>query len=82
MGKYDTLVSHLRECAKIDKSENTFAEAANAIEELESRFERKQGKWEKVYYGNRPNRCSEFRKKSNYRTNFCPNCGADMRGET
>lgn len=44
--------------------------------------ERKQGKWEKVYYGNRPNRCSECRKKSNYHTNFCPNCGADMRGET
>lgn len=44
--------------------------------------EPKNGKWEKVYYGNRPNRCSECRQKSNYRTNFCPNCGADMRGET
>lgn len=44
--------------------------------------ERKKGKWEKVYYGNRPNRCSECRQKNNYRTNFCPNCGADMREKT
>ena len=31
---YEELVSHLRECAKLDPSENTFAEAADAIEEL------------------------------------------------
>ena len=55
--------------------------AAKRIEELEE-YERRKGKWEKVYYGNRPNRCSECRQKNNYRTNFCPNCGADMRGET
>lgn len=33
---YKTLIYHLRECAKSDPSENTFAEAANAIEELQS----------------------------------------------
>ena len=31
---YDELITHLRECAKLDKSENTFSEAADAIEEL------------------------------------------------
>ena len=31
---YEALISHLRECAKYDKTENTFKEAANAIEDL------------------------------------------------
>ena len=31
---YETLIHHLRECAKADPSENTFTEAADAIEEL------------------------------------------------
>lgn len=31
---YEALISHLRECAKYDKSENTFKEAADAIEDL------------------------------------------------
>lgn len=31
---YEELISHLRECAKLDPSENTFSEAADAIEEL------------------------------------------------
>lgn len=30
---YDELISHLRECAKVDRSENTFSSAADAIEE-------------------------------------------------
>ena len=34
---YEALVAHLRECAKYDKIENTFAEAADAIEELSCR---------------------------------------------
>lgn len=33
---YEELVSHLRECAKLDPSENTFAEAADAIEDLQN----------------------------------------------
>ena len=31
---YEVLISHLRDCAKYDKYENTFTEAADAIEEL------------------------------------------------
>lgn len=34
---YEELISHLRECAKLDPSENTFGEAADAIEELSKR---------------------------------------------
>ena len=26
--------------------------------------------------------CSECKEQCDYRTDFCPNCGADMRGET
>ena len=32
---YEALMAHLRECAKYDKIENTFAEAADAIENLD-----------------------------------------------
>ena len=54
---YEVLISHLRDCAKYDQYENTFAEAADAIEELEAvnqrqlleiavlSKERKTGKW-------------------------------------
>lgn len=31
---YEALISHLRECAKYDTAENTFTEAADAIEQL------------------------------------------------
>ena len=36
---YEALISHLRECAKYDKFENTFEEAADTIEYLSSYFE-------------------------------------------
>lgn len=36
---YEALISHLRECAKYDKAENTFEEAADAIEELYREYE-------------------------------------------
>lgn len=31
---YEALIAHLRECAKLDPSNNTYKEAADAIEEL------------------------------------------------
>lgn len=31
---YEVLIAHLRECAKLDASNNTYAKAADAIEEL------------------------------------------------
>ena len=38
----------------------------------------KQGKWNKIHW--KAFRCSECNRLSEYNTNFCPNCGADMRG--
>ena len=50
--------------------------------------ERPKGKWEKTYLdhvamGVRPSilYCSVCHQCIAYPTNFCPNCGADMRGE-
>jgi hypothetical protein len=36
---YEVLIAHLRECAKLDPSNNTYAEAAEAIEELQATVE-------------------------------------------
>lgn len=36
---YEALVAHLRECAKFDTSNNTFNEAADAIEELSAKVD-------------------------------------------
>ena len=86
MAEYKELINRLRQEAEweaylqphsANETPKLLSEAADVIEKLSK--ERKKGKWEKVYYGNRPNRCSECHQKNNYRTNFCPNCGADMR---
>ena len=58
--------------------------------EMTERPQGKWGKWEWVQYDANPNignwHCSECRyiphgKKEYQKTNFCPNCGADMRGK-
>ena len=57
--------------------------AAKRIEELEE-YERKKGKWLQ------PGKCSECggsapfwsMASTYYESDFCPHCGADMRGET
>lgn len=35
---YEVLIAHLRECAKLDPSNNTYAEAADAIEEIQGKY--------------------------------------------
>ena len=40
----------------------------------------KRGEWNKIHW--KAFRCSECNRISEYSTNFCHNCGADMRGET
>ncbi len=40
MKMYEVLISHLRDCAKYDQYENTFSEAADAIEKLEKSIPR------------------------------------------
>lgn len=51
--------------------------------------ERKRGKWKTAYldheaFGIRPQvwYCSECHQITSFRTFFCPNCGADMRGDS
>lgn len=44
---YEEIIAHLRECAKIDMTENTYEETANAIEALEKENEKlKRILWE------------------------------------
>lgn len=40
---------------------------------------RMKGRWNKIHW--KAYRCSECERVSEYQSNFCPNCGADMRGE-
>ena len=45
---YEVLIAHLRECEKLDPSNNTYKEAADAIEELQGRakvLEKVADKW-------------------------------------
>ena len=79
---YEALISHLRECAKLDPAENTFSEAADAIADLQRR---KRGKW--ILHKDGSATCSECHYWQNSiwdldnQQNFCGVCGADMRGE-
>ena len=92
---YDELILKLREDAeflkipsKYNNIKNEFAErisqAADVIDKLSG--ERKKGKWQTSYlveaFGAKPTAwyCSECRQITTFRTFFCPNCGADMRG--
>lgn len=61
-----------------------FQKIVDAIEPM-----RKKGKWRRAYLdheamGERPSifYCSVCSQCIAYPVNFCPNCGADMRGET
>ena len=44
--------------------------------------ERKRGKWEFIGGYGYQYRCSACIMCAEHKTNFCPNCGADMRGES
>lgn len=50
------------------------------IEKLPSaQPERKTGQWIKIHW--KAYRCSECNRASEYSTDYCPNCGARMKGE-
>lgn len=42
--------------------------------------ERKTGQWIKIHW--KAYRCSECNRASEYSTDYCPNCGAKMEGDT
>lgn len=75
-------------CAECEAG--TFYDIPSKIMALPSAdvVERKRGKWEtayldQVYAGCRPSviYCSNCHIVSAFKTPFCPNCGADMRGK-
>ena len=73
--------------ADIGKAENStlwhYEQALSEIREMiESEPERKKGKWisynRGLFIGSK---CSQCDWLVEFQSNFCPNCGADMRGE-
>jgi len=61
---------------------NTAKDAEKALCGLPSvQPERKKGKWIRGDIKGIPFCCSVCTGRFNYEWNFCPNCGADMRGE-
>ena len=80
------------ECNPYGKPTLDFESGKKVIEHLKRMSpvtpKRKMGKWKKAYLdhealGERPKifYCSVCNQCNTYLTNFCPNCGADMRGE-
>lgn len=79
------------DCKEYDKEKNRCPRWNRVIRTAleEAQPERKKGKWKKSYadheaFGVRPffRYCSECHESTVYAYNYCPNCGADMRGET
>ena len=63
---------------------DAFREVADMVEEMPT-VERKKGKWISLddfrgKYNTNGYKCSECGEQSDYEENYCPNCGADMRG--
>ena len=58
-----------------------FIEASNMAIEALSQPERPKGRWEECKYSRNLGQCSLCGEIVEIRSKFCPNCGADMRGE-
>ena len=78
------------DCKEYDQKRHSCPRWNRVIRETlkDAEPERKKGKWKTAYLdhesmGNRPKilYCSKCNQCIAYPTNFCPNCGADMRGE-
>lgn len=86
------LVSNLSACTVFGRSEEGMATAKELIQVIKNlpsaQPERKTGKWKRTYLdheamGERPSifYCSACNQCIAYPVNYCPSCGADMRGE-
>lgn len=66
-----------------DSSERTLFDAIIDVQPAADVVEVRHGRWERVDYGNGcyNYHCSSCRHipRENIRSNYCPNCGADMR---
>ena len=79
------------ECNPYGKPTLDFESGKKVIEHLEqmpsAQPERKTGRWiphedeDGEHYGDKCSECGEWYVMPYGKTNFCPNCGADMRGE-
>lgn len=72
----------------LDETTDIHGDTVREILERLPTIERKTGKWLKAYgdheaFGIRPfyRYCSECNESTVWAYNFCPHCGADMRGE-
>ncbi len=80
--KYTDLISRLRDGTKLPVLAALMNEAADAIEELTSDVrEVKRGKWVFDNPLTADFMCDNCLERQIICTPFCPNCGADMRGE-
>ena len=76
--------------------EPSYTDPLNVLTEVRDRLkalpsaqpERKTGRWiphedeDGEHYGDKCSECGEWYVMPYGKTNFCPNCGADMRGES
>ena len=67
-----------RETMKGSYAEAAFEMAIKALEQPTIEPERKKGKWINSY---KRQTCSVCKQRGYRSWSFCPNCGADMRGE-
>ena len=62
---------------------NDILEKINELIDAVNMLEPKHGRWKHHQYGNTAGyyECDNCGKINSYKSNYCPKCGADMRGE-
>ena len=79
-----TAIEKLTELKKYQFPSDVFA-FDEAIEALEQQLKKTKGKWiesdKEDEFGFTWFKCSECGWEDTLKSNFCPNCGADMRGD-